>query len=211
MMAELDRRGADAAYQLYRDIQGSRDSTELVGRMFKHKAHAFFRSITTPRSFTILSLGDRSTTFEIGFSSNTTHYTFGSKQFFTGQLASSVNNHQSCYLKPLSCHFATFDSFLYQPEIPQSGCQPLIGFQITTAYEHHISVLGLTELQACLTRRVPALKALRPTTAEKLILLFVVPEPMAASFVKNVIRGEIFTLGSEDISVCSWLTRARSD
>ena len=190
MIAELDRRGADAAYHFYRAIQGSRDPAELVGRMFETKAHAFFRSITTPRSFTAFSLDDRSTTFDIEFSSSTTHYTFGGKQYFTGELASSVNNRKSCYLKPLSRYFATFDSFLYQPEIPLSGCQSLIGFQVTTAYEHRISVLGLKELQACLNAKVPALKALRPTPAKKLILLFVVPEPMAASFRKMQFKGK---------------------
>jgi hypothetical protein len=35
MMAELDGQGADAAYHFYRAIQGSRDSVELVGRMFE--------------------------------------------------------------------------------------------------------------------------------------------------------------------------------
>jgi hypothetical protein len=190
MMAELDRQGADAAYHFYRAIQGSRNSAELVGRMFETKAHAFFRSITKPRSFTAFSLDNRSTTFDIEFSSTTTHYTFGAKQYFAGELASSANNRKSCYLKPMSRYFATFDSFLYQPEIPLSGCQPLIGFQVTTAYEHRISVLGLKELQACLNPQVPVLKALRPTPAKKLILLFVVPEPMAASFRKMQLKGK---------------------
>ena len=197
MLAELDRRGADAAYHFYRAIQGSRDSAELVGRMFETKVHAFFQSITTPRSFTAFSLDDRSTTFDFEFSSSTTHYTFGAKQYFTGELASSVNNHKSCYLKPLSRYFSTFDSFLYQPEIFLSGCQSLIGFQVTTAQEHRISVLGLKNLQACLNPQIPALKALRPTPAEKLILLFVVPEPMAASFRKMQFKGKAAHWGAK--------------
>jgi hypothetical protein len=190
MVIKLDRQGADAAYYFYRAIQGSRDSAELAGRMFETKVHAFFQSITTPRSFTALSLDDRSTTFDIEFSSNTTHYTFGAKQYFTGELASSVNNRKSCYLKPLSHYFATFDSFLYHPEIFLSGCQSPIGIQVTTAYEHRISVLGLKELQACLNPKIPPLEALRPTPAEKLILLFVVPESMAASFRKMQFKGK---------------------
>jgi hypothetical protein len=190
MMVELGRQGADAAYNFYEAIQGSCDSAELVGRMFETKVHAFFRSITTPRSFTAFSLDDRSITFDIKFSSSTKHYTFGAKQRFEGRLASSVNNRESCYLKPLSRYFATFDSFLYQPEIPLSGSQPLIGFQVTTAYEHRISVVDLKELQACLNPKVSPLKALRPTPAKKLILLFVVPEPMAASFRKMQFTGD---------------------
>ena len=190
MMAELDRQGADAAYLFYRAIQGSRDSAQLVGRMFETKVHVFLRSITTPRTFTAYSLDDRSNTFDIEFSSSMTHHTFGAKQYFTGRLASSVNKRESCYLKPLSRCFATFDSFLYQPENFLPGCRSLIGLQVTTAYEHPISVLGLKELQACLTPKIPALKALRPTTAEKLILLFVVPEPMGASFRKMQFKGK---------------------
>jgi hypothetical protein len=190
MLAKLDQQGADAAYHFYRAIQGSHDSAELVGRMFETKVHTFFRSITTPRSFTAFSLHDRSTTFDIEFSSSTTHYTFGAKQYFTGELASSVNDRKSCYLKPLSRYFATFDSFLYQPEILLSGCQSLIGFQATTTHEHRISVLGLKELQACLNPEIPGLEALRPTPAKKLIFLFVVPKPMAASFRKMQFKGK---------------------
>src|SRR5882762_5029026 len=89
MVAKLDRQGADAAYHFYRAIQGSRNSAELVGRMFETKVHVFFQSITTPRTFTAFSLDDRSTTFDIEFSSSTTHYTSGAKQYFTGELASS--------------------------------------------------------------------------------------------------------------------------
>lgn len=189
MVTEMDRRGADAAYRFYIAIQASQDSAGLIGRMFETKVHAFFQSITTPRSFTAISLDDRSITFDIEFSSNTTHCTFGAKQYFTSELASSANNHKSCYLKPLSRNFATFDSFLYHPENFPSGCQSLIGIQVTIAYEHRISVRGLKELQACLNG-IPSLKALRPTPAEKLILLFVVPERMAASFRKMQFKGK---------------------
>jgi hypothetical protein len=208
MMAELDRRGADAAYQFYQDIQGSRDSAELVGKSFEYKAHVFFRSITMPRRFTLLSLDDRSTTLDIEFSSSTTHCTFGAKQFFTGQLASFANNHKSCYLKPLSRRFASFDSFLYQPDITQYGCQPLIAFQITTAYEYTINVLGLTDLQACLSPKVPVLQALRPTTAKKLIILFVVPEAIAASFVKMQFKGKVAHWGRKTIQYVLGLPEA---
>jgi hypothetical protein len=67
----------------------------------------------------------------------------------------------------------------------QPGCQPLIGFQITTTRDHHISVKGLAAIQACLKPKVPELNALRPTTKTKWIILFVVPDDMAASFVKQ--------------------------
>ena len=183
MFAELDRRDTDGAYNFYRIIQGSRDSASLGGKMFEIKAHIFFRSITEPRNFTIRSLDNPMTTFDIEFSSSTTHDTFGSDQRFSGHLVSFVKSGQSCYLRPLSPIFPTFDSFLYQHEMFQPGCQPLIGFQITTAREHRISVKGLAAIQACLKDKVPELKALRPTAKAKWIILFVVPDDMAASFV----------------------------
>jgi hypothetical protein len=160
--------------------------------MFETKVHVFFRSITMPRSFIAFSLDDRSTTFDIEFSSSTTHYTFGAKQYFTGELASSVNDHKSCYLKPLSRYFATFDSFLYQPENLLSGCQSLIGFQVTTAYEHRISVVGLKELQACLN---PMRLRLFDQPQPKINPPFRCPGTHGGILPKNAIQGESCTLG----------------
>jgi hypothetical protein len=40
-----------------------------------------------------------------------------------------------------------FDLFLYQHGMSQCDCQPLIGFQITDAHDHPISVKGLADLQ----------------------------------------------------------------
>jgi hypothetical protein len=57
---------------------------------------------------------------------------------------------------------------------------------MTTAATHPISINGLTRIQASLKPKVPELNKLRPTTATK--LLFVVPDPMAASFVKQNIK-----------------------
>jgi hypothetical protein len=185
IMAELDRQGADAAYNFYQNIQGSRDSAALGGKMFENKVHKFFRSITEPRIFTICSLENRSTTFDIEFSSRMTHHTFGAGQRFAGQLTSSIAGRKSCYLRPLSPIFPTFDSFLYQHEFSQPSCQPLIGFQITAAHDHPISVKGLAAVQTCLTPNIPELKALRPAITAKWIILFVVPEPMMASFVQQ--------------------------
>ena len=56
MVAELDRRDADAAYDFYRTIQGTRNSAALGRQLFKIKVHKFFQSITEPRSFTIRSI-----------------------------------------------------------------------------------------------------------------------------------------------------------
>jgi hypothetical protein len=188
MVAELDRRDPDAAYDFYWTIQGTRNSATLSGQLFEIKVHKFFRSITKPRSFTICSVDNPSTTFDIEFSSAIVHHAFGAGQAFAGHFTTSVRNQESCYLKPLSPIFPTFDSFLYQHEISQPGCQSLIGLQVTAAAAHPISIKGLASIQACLKPQVPELNNLRPTTAAKWIILFVVPDPMAASFVKQVIK-----------------------
>ena len=188
MIADLDRRDPEAANDFYRSIQGTRDAASLGEKMFETKAHKFFQSITEPRSFTIRSIDNPSATFDIKFSSTVAHHTFGAEQVFAGRLTSSVRNGGSCYLRPLSPVFPSFDSFLYQHEMPQSGCQPLIALQITTAATHPISIRGLARIQASLKPQVSELANLRPTTATKLIILFVVPDSMAASFVKQNIE-----------------------
>jgi hypothetical protein len=188
MIAELDRRDADAAYNFYRTIQGTHDSASLGGKMFVTKAHKFFQSITEPRSFTIRSIDNPSTTFDIEFSSTIAHHTFGADQALAGHLMSSIKNGESCYLRPLSAVSPSFDSFLYQHKMPRFGCQPLIALQMTTAATHPISIKGLARIQVSLKPEVPELNKLRPTTATKLIILFVVPDPIAASFVKQNIK-----------------------
>ena len=188
MIAELDRRDAEAAYDFYRNVQGTRDAASLGGKMFETKAHKFFQSIAEPRSFTIRSIDNPSTAFDIKFSPTITHHAFGAEQVFAGHLTSSVRNGASCYLRPLSPVFPSFDSFLYQHEMPQPSCQPLIALQMTTAATHPISIRGLACIQASLKTKVSELANLRPTTATKLIILFVVPDPMVASFVKQNIK-----------------------
>lgn len=188
MVAELDRRDADAAYDFYRSIHGTHNSAILCGQLFKIKIHKFFQSITEPRSFTIRSLDNSSRTFDIEFSSSIVHHAFGAEQAFADHLMTSVRNQESCYLKSLSPIFPTFDSFLYQHKMSQSGCQPLIGLQVTTNAAHPISTMGLANIQACLKRQVPELSDLQPTKDTKWIILFVVPDSTAASFVKQIIK-----------------------
>ncbi|KIL65168.1 hypothetical protein M378DRAFT_32723, partial [Amanita muscaria Koide BX008] len=65
MMDYLDRRGADAAYNFYRAIQASTHSSGLGGKMFVTKVHLFFGNIAKSRTFTIHSLDEPSTTFDI--------------------------------------------------------------------------------------------------------------------------------------------------
>ncbi|KIL61625.1 hypothetical protein M378DRAFT_166758 [Amanita muscaria Koide BX008] len=189
MMDALDQRSADAAYNLYCAIQWSPHSSGLRGKMFETQVHPFFRNITKPRTFIIHSLDDPSTTFDITFSSDTKYLTFGPIHRFSGQLASSVEKNKSCYLKPLSPVFPTFDSFLYRYGIPQSGCSPLIGLQVTTAAKHAISIKGLEKVQKSLNPQNTHLDPLRPSKGNKWIVLFVVPDTRGASFRKQKIKG----------------------
>jgi hypothetical protein len=185
MIMDLDRRGADAAYNFYLAIQGTSDGAALGGRMFEAKVHKFFDSITKPRKFCVRSLDDCSTSFDIEFSSSVSRQIFGTDHMFAGLLTSSVKAKQSCYLRPLSRTHLTFDSFLYQHGMSVPGCQPLLGCQIARTGEHPISIQGLQRTQKALSLRVPELKALRPSKTAKLIILFVVPESISASFIKQ--------------------------
>jgi hypothetical protein len=185
IVAHLDAQDRDAAFNFYRTIQGTLDGAVMRGKMWETKVHKFFGSIMQPRTFHIFSLDGHSASFDIEFSSSTLHRNFGPTQIFGGELASSVKIGSSCYLKPESRIFATFDSFLYQHGMSQPGCQPLIGCQITDARAHPMSTKGLASVQKCLKSKIPELKSLRPTKARRWIILFVVPERMAASFVKQ--------------------------
>jgi len=111
----------------------------------------------------------------IEFSPDVSHETFGSHQDFGEQLASSVKNNKSCYLKPTEWNLTTFHSFLYQPGFNHPGFQPL-GLQMTDVQHHDIS------LKSPQTLVIPELNALRPTAKRKWIIIFVVPASVGASF-----------------------------
>ena len=160
-------------------------NTSSIGQPYRT---AIFQSITEPRSFSIRSLDDPSIMFDIELSSAVVCHTFGSEEVFAGHLATSVRNQESCHLKPLSPIFPTFNSFLYQYTMSQSGYHPFMGIQVTDAASHSVSVQGLIGAQKSLKRRIPELNDLRPTTAKKWIILFVVPDSMAASFEKQIIK-----------------------
>ena len=173
--------------KFYQQIKGSRNSASLGGQLFEYKAHIFLQFITEPRSFTIRSLDNPSIMLVIESSSAVVHQSFGSEQFFGGYLTMSIKNQESCHLKPLSPIYPTFDAFLYQHTMTQSGYQPFIGLQMTNAASHSLGIKGLEATQKSLKKQIPELNSLRPGTAKKWIILFVVPEPMAVSFQKQSI------------------------
>ena len=76
----------------------------------------------------------------IEFSSAVVHQNFGSEQFFGGYLTTSIQNQKSCYLKPLSPIYPTFDAFLYQHMMTQSEYQPFMGLQVTNAASHPLAL-----------------------------------------------------------------------
>ncbi|KIM46713.1 hypothetical protein M413DRAFT_23080 [Hebeloma cylindrosporum] len=154
MVAELDRRDADAAFRFYRQFKRTHFGASLVEQMFVFKVHQFLRSITELRSFTTRSLDDPLIAVDIEFSPAITQLSFDSEQSFTGKLAASIDAEESCYLKPLSPIFPSFDSFLYQPTMSRLDYQPFISIQVTTSGSRPISMAGLEKIQMCLKRHI---------------------------------------------------------
>ncbi|KIL60447.1 hypothetical protein M378DRAFT_168196, partial [Amanita muscaria Koide BX008] len=185
MMDVLDKRRAGSAYEFYCAIKGCHDGAALAGRTFENHLHKFLK--TSSRTFTIESLDNRSATLEIRFTSETKF--FGDMKCFSGHLVLSVKSETSCYLQPLSPVFPSFDSFLYQPEISQSGFSRLIALQATTAADHAIKIKGLEDVQTSLKLKVPGMKHLRPTIKRNMIILFVVPDTLGVIFAKQTIEG----------------------
>jgi hypothetical protein len=122
----------------------------------------------------------------IQFTSDTKQ--FGTMKCFSGDLALSVKSETPCYLQPLSPVFPSFDSFLYQPRISQSGFSCLIALQVTTAEDHAIKIKGLEDVQRSLKPNVSGLKHLRPTIERKMIILFVVPDTLTVTFSRQAIK-----------------------
>jgi hypothetical protein len=188
LVAEAEQRDVESAYKFYRQVQASTAAAPFRGRMWERQVHKYFRSIQHSMSFDIYSLDNRNK-LEIHFSPNTHHEAFGPIQIFGGRLASSIADKKSCYLKPIAANFGSIDSVLYEHGVLRDGFQPLIPFQMTDAATHPLNTKGLEIIQKSLTLQVPGLKALRPSTSQKWIIVFVVPAPMGASFVKQKFKG----------------------
>jgi len=179
-MARLEEDDQRATYDMYRRI---RWHPELRGRIWQNRVHKYFCSLPTMTQFSIYPLGDSTANpLTIEFISDTKHTDFARFQDFGGLLTSSVMDQRSCYLRPLSKTFATFDSFLYQPGFHPSNFQPLICFQITDALKHDIHLSGLQGTQTACRATIPELKALRPSVAKKWIIVFVMPTNMGSAF-----------------------------
>ena len=150
-LIKMEARDQRGTYTLYRQIRGRTAAAEFRGRLWENRVHKYLRSLSAPTQFHIHSLADcTANPLTIEFSSDVTHTFFARFQEFGGILTTSVQNLQSCFLRPLGKTFATFDSFLYQPGFNSSEYQPLICFKITEAQKHDIKLSGLQGAQkAC--------------------------------------------------------------
>jgi len=185
LMGTLEQRDAAAAHKFYKQIQCTSDAAAVRGRLWERQVHKYFRSLRDPTAFTICSLDNRTNSMTIEFSPATLHRDIGPIQTFEGELTSSIRGGKSCYLKPISKNFASIDAVLYEHGVVRPGLQPFLGAQMTDAATHPTSIKGLALIQKSLKLNVPELKALRPSSTKKWILLFIVPESMEASFVRQ--------------------------
>lgn len=191
MLDVLHQNYRDHAYKFYCIIKGYPDSSQLCGRIFESYFHRYLRYLKDSRTFIIKPLDNRAATPEITFTVNKdSHHSFTDLKKLSEQLKSTVKNNTSCYFRPDSPVFPTFDSFLYQPEISDHGLSPLIALQVTTAASHGIKIKGLKELQSSLNLRNTFLKNLRPTNNRKIIILFLVPDDLEKTFGMQKITGK---------------------
>lgn len=186
----LDKRSADAAFDLYESTRGSSLAASFRGNMWERKAHGYL-----PRrgacSFTIRSLGDDVPDARLDLPEDIKYFVFGPPQDLSGKIADCVDARESVYLQPISDNFASLDSIIYQPN------SPLIGIQITNASTHPIETKGLKALQSLLSPKNASLSPLRPTPEQPWIILFVVPTRMEKSFTRQSIIGHASATWSE--------------
>ncbi|KAF8340993.1 hypothetical protein F5887DRAFT_1224859 [Amanita rubescens] len=174
----LDRRNADAAFDLYQSTRGSSLAVPFRGNMWERKAHGYLGACL----FTIRSLDDMPDA-RLGLPEDIKYFAFGPPQELSGKIADCVNAKESVYLQPISDNFASLNSIIYQPN------NPLIGIQITNASTHPIETKGLKALQSLLSPKNESLSPLRPTSEKPWIILFVVPKRMEKSFTRQSITG----------------------
>ena len=177
----LDKRSADAAFDLYESIRGSSLAASFRCNMWERKAHGYLPRQGTC-SFTIRSLDDASNA-RLDLPEGIKYSVFGPTQELSGKIADCVDARESVYLQPISDNFASLDSIIYQPN------NPLIGIQITNASSHSIKTKGLKALQSLLSSKNKSLSPLRPTPEKPWIILFVVPKQMEKSFTRQSITG----------------------
>lgn len=182
IIRELNKQSADSAFNLYQSLRGSSKAASFRGNLWELKAHEYLPH-RGGSSFTIRSLEDAPNT-KLHLPAEILYSVFGPPQEMSGTIANCVETGKAVYLQPISDNFASLDSILYQPN------NPLIGIQVTIAETHSIQTKGLKYLQSYLSRENRLLSPLRPTSEKPWTILFVVPQPMAAAFTKQEIKGE---------------------
>lgn len=98
----INQRNANAAYDFYKQIQGTSEAATIRGMMFERRVHEYLHSIKKSTQFQILSLDNRDNTLNIEFPPGLVHEFWGPRQMFEGYLTSYVQKGSSCYLGPVS-------------------------------------------------------------------------------------------------------------
>ncbi|KAF5379025.1 hypothetical protein D9615_006070 [Tricholomella constricta] len=179
LVQALEGRDTYAARNFYIQMQ-ARSGAEFCGRLWERQVHKHFRSLERSTEFQAVGLDNRNNTKQIILSAATAYSDFGPMQDFQDGLTSSVRDGRQCCLKPMATTFAIFDAVLYDP-----GAGDLLGLQMTESPNHPLNIAGLETIQKALAPRIQSLNHLRPTVDKKLIIVFVVPKPMGASFLKQ--------------------------
>ncbi|KAF8622926.1 hypothetical protein AX15_006639 [Amanita polypyramis BW_CC] len=184
----LDKRSADAAFDLYRSTRASSLAPTFRGNLWERKVHGYLAR--GARSFIIRSL-DGEPEGRLDLLEGLEHSVFGPPQELSGKIADHVEARKSVYLQPISENFASLDSIIYQPN------ELLICLQITNASSHPIKTKGLKALQSLLSPNNEFLCPLRPTFKKPWIIVFVVPTPMEKSFLRQSITGDASAIWSK--------------
>jgi hypothetical protein len=179
VISTLDSRGAEAAYKLYMDIEGSPRAASFSGQLWERKVHRYFLS-GRDLSFTIQCLeDDDDSTMEWKPFKDMLTFNFRPAKRLAGHLHQCIEANKAGYFRPKSDHFASFDAIIYQPE------KPLVNAQITDNRDHDISTRGPKLLQKLLHATDPMSQPLRPLAKKPWIILFIVPTPMHTTFTKQ--------------------------
>ena len=182
LLKKYESRQSDAAFNFYHYITGIRSAATLRGNMMERQVLKYFDSLDCPQTFEIRSLAD-STISNWTYPGPVKRASFQSSSF-TSLLSSAVSSGQALHLVPLDPNFPAIDSVLYDP-----SSSVLTGIQVTRD-EHPVAVSGLKRIQGWLRQQstLDHLQSSIPYNHWRLV--FVIPEPAAASFEQQPMEGD---------------------
>jgi len=142
------------ARELFNLIRNGPPIASINEVIWKRQCHMFFRSLRSPRSFTLYSLDDLSKSITWHYPGDTICQTFKSGSFLT-QLQALIKGRTSGYFEPVSTTFPTLDSLAYQLD-------RLDVLKMAVIMEHDSSIAGFERIQCWLSLEGPA-SHLRPS------------------------------------------------